>query len=61
MVGNFFYSTDNAFAATLSEDDSDGDLTGTAVKKILPSEDNQQELTGIRNMLLQISSDNYQH
>ncbi|GJQ74853.1 hypothetical protein Trydic_g21689 [Trypoxylus dichotomus] len=53
----FSYSTDNASAATSSEND----LPLTAVKKKLSSEDNQQGLTEIRNMLQQISSHNHQY
>ncbi|KAK9738863.1 hypothetical protein QE152_g9498 [Popillia japonica] len=53
MIGEkiFSYSPDNASAATLSEDDSDDDLSLPAVKEILLSDDNQQELTEIRNTL----------
>ncbi|GJQ69153.1 hypothetical protein Trydic_g6309 [Trypoxylus dichotomus] len=57
----FSYSTDNASAATSSEDGPDNDLLLTAVKKKLLSEDNQQKHTEIRNVLQQMSSGNDQH
>ncbi|KAK9693962.1 hypothetical protein QE152_g33839 [Popillia japonica] len=57
------YSPDKASAATSTEDDSqlDDDLPLTAVKQLVLSEDNQQELCQIRNILQQISSNNCQH
>ncbi|KAK9675140.1 hypothetical protein QE152_g40602 [Popillia japonica] len=50
----FPYSPANASAATSSEDYSADDHPLIGVKKKLLSEDNQQELTKIRNMLQQI-------